>query len=105
MHILASHYRRDFHRALRLPLVTNFDDVIPDGARPSPGRDTNVVPLELAPQLACRFRSSPSALGSEPPSVAPTRDNALRSPELPIEDTVVSTIRHWHDCRRRVFTI
>ena len=102
MHILAPHYRWDFCRVLCLTLVTYLDDIFPDA---SSGWDPSIFPLELVPQMACRPDSSPFALASEPSSVAATCNKALHSPELPTADTIISAIRHRHDCCRRVFAI
>jgi len=55
--------------------------------------------------MARRSVSSPSALVRGPPSVAPTYDKALHTPELPTADPIVSAIRHWHNSCWRVFTI
>jgi hypothetical protein len=101
MHTLALHYRGNFRRVLCLTLVT-YDNIFTDA---SSGWDPTVFSLELVPQMACRPDSSPSALASEPSPVAATCDKALHSPELPTTDTIISAIRHRHDCCRRVFAI
>lgn len=99
MHTLAPHYRRDFRRVLCLTLVT-CNDIFPD--TPSGWYPTV---FSLVPQMACRPDSSPSALASQPSSVAATCDKALHSPELPTTDTIISAIRHRHDRCRRVLAI
>jgi hypothetical protein len=101
MHALAPHYRWDFRRVLCITLVT-YDDIFPDA---SSGRCPTVFFLESIPRMACRPGPSPSALASQPSSVAATCDKALHSPELPTTDTIISAIRHRHDRCRRILAI